>query len=122
MSDISLGERMRRGDVLAPHCPSRVVLRQVPRTLGGLVLLALRDGMLRFTQLRRRVGDVSDRMLAQTLKQLEAHNLVERRSFPVVPPHVEYRLTPLGEDAANRIAQLTDWIEHRLPDFGAAAA
>src|SRR3546814_19574764 len=54
-------------------------------------------------------------MLAQTLQQLEGDGLVIRRSYPVVPPHVEYTLTPFGQEAASHVEVLTDWIEDRLP-------
>jgi DNA-binding HxlR family transcriptional regulator len=53
-------------------------------------------------------------MLAKSLQQLERHNLLVRRSYPVVPPHVEYTLTPIGREAADRIAGLTDWIEENV--------
>jgi len=65
--------------------------------------------------LRRKVNGVSERMLAQTLQQLEGDGLVIRRSYPVVPPHVEYTLTPFGQEAASHVEVLTDWIEDRLP-------
>src|SRR3546814_17883648 len=53
-------------------------------------------------------------MLAQTLQQLEGDGLVIRRSYPVVPPHVEYTLTPFGQEAASHVEVLTDWVEDRL--------
>jgi len=78
------------------------------------VLVALRDGTRRFSELRRRGNGVSERMLAQTLQQLETHRLVERRSYPVVPPHVEYSLTPLGQEAAAKVEDLIEWIQANL--------
>lgn len=54
-------------------------------------------------------------MLAQTLQWLEADGLVDRIVFDVVPPHVEYRLTPLGREAAERVRELANWIEDSLP-------
>ncbi len=65
------------------------------------------------------MSGVSERMLSQTLQWLEADGLVDRRALPVVPPHVEYRLTPLGQDAAVRVAALADWIEENLPALAA---
>ena len=79
-----------------------------------LVLHALGEGTLRFSQLRRKIGGVSERMLAQTLQVLEGDGLVCRVSFPVVPPHVDYTLTPLGAEAATRVVALTCWIEENL--------
>jgi DNA-binding HxlR family transcriptional regulator len=61
--------------------------------------------------LRDEIGGISEKMLAQTLRSLERDGLVERHSFPVVPPHVEYRLTPLGRECARRVWSLVDWIE-----------
>lgn len=110
-----LSDRMARGDVFATDCPSREVLKHITSTWGVLVLIALRTGTLRFSELRRKANGVSERMLAQTLQQLEGDGLVTRRSYPVVPPHVEYSLTDLGREAAERVEALSDWIEDRLP-------
>ena len=116
---VSLSERVARGDVFQPGCPSREVMRHVTSRWGVLVLIALQGGMHRFSELRRKVSGVSERMLSQTLQWLEADGLVDRRALPVVPPHVEYRLTPLGQDAAVRVAALADWIEENLPALAA---
>ena len=110
-----LTDRIRRGDVFEPKCPSRAVLKHMTSTWGVLSLIALRPGTLRFSELRRRVNGVSERMLAQTLQQLEGDGLVVRKSYPVVPPHVEYTLTDLGQEAAALVEGLADWIEDRLP-------
>src|SRR3546814_11427247 len=94
-----LADRMERGDVFEPRCPSRNILKHVTSSWGVLTLIALRPGTLRFSELRRKVNGVSERMLAQTLQQLEGHGLLVRKSYPVVPPHVEYTLTDLGQEA-----------------------
>jgi DNA-binding HxlR family transcriptional regulator len=107
----TLSERVIRGDVFQLGCPSRDVMRHVTSRWGVLILIALLDNTLRFSQLRRKVRGVSERMLAQTLQWLEADGLVLRRDFKEVPPHVEYTLTPLGSEAARMIAGLADWIE-----------
>ena len=106
---------MARGDLFEPACRSRQVLKHMTSTWGVLALIALLPGTLRFSELRRKVNGVSERMLAQTLQQLEADGLVLRRSFPVVPPHVDYTLTDLGQEAARHVEALTNWIEERLP-------
>ncbi|ODT61004.1 winged helix-turn-helix transcriptional regulator [Paracoccus hibiscisoli] len=111
----SISDQLRRGDVLAAACPSRTVLRVVTSQWGVLVLMVLRDGTLRFSALRRRVGGVSERMLAETLRRLEAHGLILRVAYPVVPPQTEYSLTPLGIEAATHVAALADWVEVTLP-------
>lgn len=110
----TLAAMMDRGDVFVPDCPSRAVLKRITSSWGLLVLVALQGGTRRFSELRRRVNGVSERMLAQTLQQLEAHQLVARRSFPVVPPHVEYSLTPLGREAAAKVEDLVEWIQANI--------
>ncbi|MGJ8521456.1 hypothetical protein R84981_000117 [Carnimonas sp. R-84981] len=100
-----------RGDVMATGCPSREILRHVTSLWGVLVLVALTENTYRFGALRRTIGGVSERMLAQTLRLLEQDGLVKRTAYDVIPPHVEYSLTPPGREAAAHVAELTDWIE-----------
>jgi DNA-binding HxlR family transcriptional regulator len=110
-----LSRRLQRGDLLAEACPSRDVLKHVTSRWGVLVLMVLEGGTHRYAELKRAVGGVSERMLAQTLQWLEGDGLVLRIAHDVVPPHVEYSLTPLGRDAAKRVRGLADWIEVNLP-------
>jgi DNA-binding HxlR family transcriptional regulator len=105
----------RPADLFAKACPSRLVLQHVTSRWGVLVLVALLSGTHRFSELRRRVGGVSEKMLAQTLQWLESDGFVLRRSYPVVPPHVEYSLTPLGRDIGAHVQTLALWIESNLP-------
>jgi len=111
----SLTQQVRDGNLFAEQCPSREVLKHVTSRWGVLILIALRDGTHRFSDLRRKIGGVSEKMLAQTLQWLEQDGFVNRVSYPVVPPHVEYSLTPLGEDVSEKVAALADWIEMNLP-------
>ncbi len=106
-----------RGDLMAEACPSREVLKHLTSRWGVLVLIALEGRTLRFSQIRRMIGGVSERMLAQTLKWLEGDGIVHRVAFDVVPPHVEYSLTPLGLEAAEKVRVLADWIETSVPRF-----
>ncbi|AKT30458.1 helix-turn-helix domain-containing protein [Pseudomonas syringae pv. actinidiae] len=106
---------VRQGQVLANDCPSRVVLNHVCSRWGVLVLVVLRGGMHRFSEVRRKIGGVSEKMLAQTLQHLEQDGFVSRKSLPVVPPHVQYRLTPMGEEVALQVETLATWIETNLP-------
>lgn len=118
MSDIDSGklaDAIRRGEVLAKECPSREILKHVTSQWGVLVLVALMEGTHRFSELRRKIGGVSEKMLAQTLQQLEKDGFVDRFSHPVVPPHVEYSLTKLGKEIGQQVEALTDWIENNLP-------
>lgn len=114
-SDTGLAGMMQRGELFAVACPSREILRHVTSRWGVLVLVALRSGTHRFAELRRKVNGVSEKMLAQTLQWLESDGFVRRVAYPVVPPHVEYSLTPLGEELALRVEALADWIEENMP-------
>ena len=115
MANPTLSEKMRDGNLFAEQCPSRDVLKHVTSRWGVLILVALRGGTHRFCELRRKMGGVSDKMLAQSLQALEQDGFINRVSRPVVPPHVEYSLTPLGEQVSAKVAALADWIELNLP-------
>lgn len=119
---LSRRAKEQRGDLYAPACPSRGVLDHVTSRWGVLVLVALLEGTHRFSELRRKVGGVSEKMLAQTLQALEHDGFVHREVFPVIPPRVEYRLTPLGEEVAGKVEALADWIEENLGRIQAARA
>lgn len=112
---VPLSQQLQRGNLMATACPSREVLKHITSRWGVLILMALEGGTLRFSALRRTVGGVSERMLAQTLQWLEGDGLIERIAYDVVPPHVEYSLTPLGREAAEKVRILADWIETSLP-------
>ena len=111
---LSLQEQLRRGNLFAEACPSREVLQHVTSRWGVLILVALLDGTHRFSELRRKIGGVSEKMLAQTLQWLEGDGFVLRTQYPVVPPHVEYSLTPMGVEVARQVEGLADWIEGNL--------
>lgn len=97
--------------VLPANCPSRTVLDHVTSKWGVLVLMALTtEDSLRWGELRRTIEGVSEKMLAQTLRTLEQDGLVLRVAHPVIPPHVEYSLTPLGRELSDRLTPLMDWI------------
>lgn len=112
----SLSDRMHRGEVFATACPSREVLRHVTSQWGVLILVALLSGTYRFSDLRRKVAGVSEKMLAQTLQALEHDGFVIRTAYPVVPPHVQYHLSDMGQEVARKVEVLVDWIEMALPD------
>jgi DNA-binding HxlR family transcriptional regulator len=106
-------------NVMSAACPSRQILNHILSRWGLLILVALGSGTLRFGALRRRVDGISERMLAQSLQTLERDGFVDRNAFDIVPPHVEYRLTPLGQEITEQATELVDWIEenlHRIPD------
>ena len=119
--DLPLTERLRTGNLFAVPCPSRDVLKHVCSRWGVLILISLRDGTHRFSELRKRIGGVSEKMLAQSLQALEQDGFVERIAYPVVPPHVEYSLTTSGEEVARLVAALADWIEMNMPRIAGIA-
>ena len=112
-----VNELDRRGELFVASCPSRQVLKHVTSQWGVLILCTLLAGMHRFSDLRRKIEGVSEKMLSQTLRFLEADGFIRRVSFPIVPPHVEYSLTPMGEQVAQRVQVLAQWIEEHLPEI-----
>lgn len=116
----SFTERFRRGDLFSDKCPSRDVLKHITSRWGVLILVALQGNTLRFSDLRRKIKGVSEKMLAQTLQSLESDGFVLRHSYPVVPPHVEYSLSTLGEEAAEQVAGIANWIEEMMPQISEA--
>ncbi|MFE5403966.1 winged helix-turn-helix transcriptional regulator [Streptomyces sp. NPDC056580] len=107
-------------NVFAKACPSRGTLEHVTGRWGGLTLGALHEGSLRFNELRRRVDGVSEKMLSQTLHALERDGLVHREAQPTNPPRVDYELTPLGHQVAERLLALIHLVEGSMDDVLAA--
>ncbi|MEU2926505.1 helix-turn-helix domain-containing protein [Streptomyces sp. NPDC048304] len=109
-------------NVFAKACPSRGTLEHVTGRWGGLTLGVLYEGSLRFNELRRRVDGVSEKMLSQTLHALERDGLVHREAQPTNPPRVDYELTPLGRQVAERLLALIHCVEGAMDDVLAARA
>ncbi|MBT2444428.1 helix-turn-helix transcriptional regulator [Streptomyces sp. ISL-36] len=103
-------------DLNDPMCPSRLVLEHVTSRWGVLILIALLERSYRFSELRREIGGVSEKMLTQTLQTLERDGFVHRDAKPVIPPRVDYSLTELGTEAARQVSELGRWTERRVPD------
>ena len=101
------------GGIFPAGCPSRTVLDHVTSKWGVLLLVALSEGPQRWSELRRRAEGISEKMLAQTLKTLEADGFVRRGAQPVIPPRVDYSLTGRGEELAALLLPLVAWVaEH----------
>lgn len=113
----SFSEKLRRGELTSTDGPCRAVLKDVTSPWGMLLLIVLMGDARRFSELRRIVVGVSEKMLSQTLKRLEAHGLVHRKSYETVPPHVEYSLTPRGRTIGERVEALANCIDTILPDI-----
>ena len=95
--------------LLSKQCPSNSVLEIVAGKWRVLVLYALRHNRLRYSELHGRIEGISQKMLTQTLRELERHGLVARTVYPVVPPHTEYELTPLGRSLEDIVHDLGGW-------------
>jgi DNA-binding HxlR family transcriptional regulator len=112
--DVSFAlSRIRPGttDGIYPaNCPTRTVLDHVTSKWGVLVIVALEQDSLRWGELRRTVQGISEKMLASTLRTLEKDGFVHREAQATIPPRVDYSLTPLGRELAERMLPLMDWI------------
>lgn len=101
-------------------CPVRSVLDRIGSKWTVLILILLAEAPHRFAAIRRRIPDISKRMLTQTLRDLERDGMVTRHVFPTKPPSVEYRLSPLGQSSIGPLLALTDWAQASLPEIHAA--
>jgi DNA-binding HxlR family transcriptional regulator len=101
-------------------CASRTVLDVLANKWTNLVVCALRDGPLRFGQLRRQLEGVTQKMLTQTLRVLERDGLVTRTLYPTIPPRVDYELTDLGRNAADLFDGLIEWAQLHVTEITAA--
>ena len=105
-------------DALYPNCPIRNVLSRVGDKWSMLVLFTLEsNNNQRFKELQRNIPDISQKMLATTLKMLEADGLILRVAFPEIPPRVEYSLTKKGESLLPLINNLISWASDNMEDI-----
>lgn len=109
-------------DPLNGQCPARELLDLVGDRWSLLVMLVVGNGLRRNGELKRAIGGISQKMLTQTLRLLEANGLVRRIDFGTVPPHVEYELTPLGGSLAEAMRPLHQWVEAYFAEVQAARA
>src|SRR5258708_39381663 len=106
--------------VLDADCPSRHFLARLADKWSVLVIYALEGGPQRNGELRRMIGGISQKMLTQTLRNLERDGLVARKVHAMVPPRVDYALTPLGRSLGRPLAVFCEWAERHLPQMMAA--
>ena len=111
MSDSHLLETTPPWNVFDSNCPTRQVLDCIADKWTVLIIRRLADGTLRFAQLRRSVDGISQKVLTNTLRDLERDGIVARTVHPVVPPKVEYRLTPGGEELCPALDELLFWAQ-----------
>ena len=104
-------------DVYSAKCPTRQVLDHIAGKWTVLVVDALLEGTMRYTDLSRRIEGVSQKMLTQTLRGLEADGFVTRTMHPTIPPRVDYDLTELGRSLSEPITALREWTETHINDI-----
>lgn len=97
------------------QCPVRNVLDQLGDKWSVLIISALAHQPYRFGALKREIGDISQRMLTQTLRDLQADGLIERTVYPTTPPSVEYRLSPMGRSFLVPLSAMVDWAFQHFP-------
>ncbi|MFD8246264.1 winged helix-turn-helix transcriptional regulator [Nocardia sp. NPDC059691] len=107
-------------DVYSAKCPTREILDHIAGKWTVLIIDALADGTMRYTDLRHRIEGISQKMLTQTLRQLESDGFVTRTVHPTIPPRVDYTLTELGHSLRTPIAALREWIETNINRIEAA--
>jgi len=103
-------------------CRAREVLQRVGDKWSVLAIDLLGQGTMRFTELHRAIDGITARMLTVTLRGLERDGIVTRTIHPVIPPRVEYTLTPMGRTLLDTIGQLVNWTDSHLPEIQAARA
>ena len=111
-------EGYREPSLFSGPCPARELLDRIADKWTMLIVgvLAASSAPVRFTVLRRTISGISQKMLTQTLRQLERDGLVTRRVFPVIPPRVEYEATPLGRTLEEPLAALSAWTEKHMSE------
>ena len=117
-----MGLTSSSASVMDAQCPSRLVLDRIADKWTALIIQVLARGTMRYAQLQREIGGISQKMLTQTLRSLERDGLVQRTVHPVIPPKVEYALTRLGRTLIEPLHELCKWSEKHLPELQANRA
>lgn len=113
-------ETTARWNMMDADCPTRQVLDRIADKWTMLVIVALEHGTLRFSELRRAIHGISQKMLTQTLRGLEREGMVEREIIPTVPVTVRYTLTPLGRSLAEAVGVIRSWAYENMDAIEAA--
>lgn len=96
------------------HCPSRKLLERIGSKWVTLVLTTLHGSTLRYSEIKNKIPGISEKMLTQTLRNLERDGLASREVTPTIPPRVDYRLTSLGESLVEPVTMLKRWAEANM--------
>jgi DNA-binding HxlR family transcriptional regulator len=104
-----------KGDIYNKRCPSRDMVKHISSLWGLTILTKLKhNSKMRFSELKTSIEGISDRMLSKNLRNLERDGLVQRKDYQVIPPKVEYSLTPLGTECANRLTPFCKFLEDKM--------
>ena len=119
MTDQTTWKCSHNYDVLDENCSSRQAVELIGNKWTILVIFALAKGTKRYNEIHRMIVGVSQKMLTQTLRKLEDNGLVHREVYPVIPPKVEYSLTPLGKTLLDPIFAIKRWAETYIDEVAA---
>ena len=109
---------MTKNFLPSENCPIRNILSRLGDKWSMLVLISLNtNGIMRFNDIYKSIGDISQRMLTVTLRSLEADGLVSRKIYPEIPPKVEYTLTKSGESLMSRLNTLVEWALENMQEI-----
>lgn len=114
---MAVGTRSRESHAAAELCRPRMALDLISDRWTMIVVKALAEGIHRYGELHRAIDGISQKMLTQTLRSLERDGLVRRTAYPVVPPRVEYELTPLGRTLTEPIAAVGAWADRHMDEI-----
>jgi len=106
----------KKGDISSATCPSRGVLDLIADKWTVLIIHTLDEKTMRHNELARALGDISQKVLTQGLRKLERSGVIIRTIYPVVPPRVEYSLSPLGRSLIGVLGTLSTWAETHFPE------
>ena len=106
--------------VFDTQCEGHQILEKIANKWTILIIYALTQGTKRYSDLKQQIIGISSKMLIQNLRNLERTGLVKRDVYPIVPPRVDYSLTPLGESLAESLAILGEWAYQHIPDVNAS--
>jgi DNA-binding HxlR family transcriptional regulator len=115
-------KKSKKGDVSMTSCPSREVLTLIADKWTVLIIHTLSGKTLRHNELARALGDISQKVLTQALRKLERNGIITRTVYPVVPPKVEYALSPIGRSLVSTLNTLSSWAETHFPEVLSARA
>src|SRR6202035_5495534 len=118
MVTVAATETASEAGVYSGPCPARELLDRIADKWTTLIIGVLTEieTPVRFTELRRAIGGISQKMLTQTLRDLERDGLVTRTIYPEIPPRVEYELTPLGRTLCGPLGSLTQWAHDHMDE------